>query len=127
MGCMNSIAYIQRQIDRILRPVKAFASVYVDNVVIGAKSFADYLANLRSLFKLFVEHNVSISLTKTFLGYLNINLLGRRVDLFGLAIAEEKLEVIRSLKYPKILGDLEHYLGLAGYLRSYIYYFAQLI
>ena len=126
MGCMNSIAYVQRQIDRILRPVKAFASAYVDDVVTGAKSFSEHLANLRQLFELFVEHNISISPTKTFLGYPNVNLLGRRVDSFGLATAEDKLEAIKALKYPSTLGDLEHYLGLAGYLRNHVHYFAQL-
>lgn len=50
MGCMNSIAYVQRQIDRILRPVKDFASAYVDDIVIGAKSLAEHLAYLRKLF-----------------------------------------------------------------------------
>ena len=126
MGCMNSIAYVQRQIDRILRPVKSFAKAYVDDVVTGAKSFADHLSNLRSLFELFVKHNISISPTKTFLGYPNVNLLGRRVDSFGLATAEDKLEAIKALKYPTTLGGLEHYLGLAGYLRDNIHYYAQL-
>ena len=124
MGCMNSIAYVQRQIDRILRPMKAFASVYVDDIISSAKSFVEHLANLRTLFQLFVRNNISISSGKTFLDYPNINLLGRRVDFFGIATAEDKLEAIKSLRYPATLEDLEHYLGLTGYLRSYVHHFA---
>ncbi len=30
------------------------------------------------------------------------------------------------MKYPEILAALEYYLGLTGYLRSYIHYYAQL-
>lgn len=126
MGCMNSVAYVQRQIDRILRPVKAFASAYVDDIVTGAQSLAEHLTRLRQLFQLFVEHNISISPTKTFLGYPNVNLLGRRVDSFGMATAEDKLKAISDIVYPSTLGDLEHYLGLTGYLRSSVHYYAQL-
>ena len=93
MGCMNSVAYVQSQIDRILRPVKAFASAYIDDVVSGAKSLPEHLSHLRQLFQLFVDYNIAISPNKTFLGYPNVNLLGRRVDSFGMATAEDKIKV----------------------------------
>ena len=126
MGCMNSIAYVQRQIDRILRPVKDFASAYVDDIVSGAKSLPEHLRHLRQLFQIFVEYNISISPTKTFLGYPNVKLLGRRVDSLGMATPEDKLKAISEITYPATLGDLEHYLGLTGYLRQYVHFYAQL-
>ena len=43
MGCMNSIAYVQRQIDRILRPIQQIAKSYVDDIVSGAKLFVEHL------------------------------------------------------------------------------------
>ena len=126
MRCKNSIAYIQRQIDKILRPVEDFAKAYINDIVTGSKSFVEHLRQLRQLFQLFCDYNISISPTKTYLGYPNVNLLGRRVDSLGMATAEDKLEAIRMLKYPATLGDLEHYLGLTGYLRSSVHYYAQL-
>ncbi len=124
MGCMNSIAYVQRQIDRILRPIK-HARAYVDDVVSGARSFSQHLNDLRELFRVFTAVNVSISPTKTFLGYPDVNLLGQRVNSLGLSTASEKLMAISSLKYPSTVGDLEHYLGLTGYLRNYVHMYAQ--
>ena len=35
---MNSIAYVQRQINEILRPIKNFAAVYMNNIVLEARS-----------------------------------------------------------------------------------------
>ena len=125
MGCMNSIAYVQRQIDKILRPVK-HARAYIDDVVTGATSFQQHLKDLRELFQLFVDYNISISPTKTFLGYPDVNLLGQRVNSLGLTSSEDKLRAISKLSYPKTLGALEHYLGLTGYLRQYVHYYAQL-
>ena len=124
MGCMNSIAYVQRQIDRILRPMK-HAKAYVDDVVSGARSFHQHIVNLRELFQVFTSVNVSISPTKTFLGYPDVNLLGQRVNSFGLSTASEKLKTISSLTYPSTVGDLEYYLGLTGYLRNYVHMYAQ--
>ena len=125
MGCMNSIAYVQRQIDRILRPLP-YAKAYIDDIVSGAKKFHEYLSNLRELFTVLVQYNVSISPKKTFLGYPSVNLLGRHVDSLGLATAEDKLAAIKGLTYPTTLGKLEHYLGLTGYMRSSVYFYAQL-
>ena len=104
--------------------MKLFIKVYVDDIVIEAKSFADYLSNLRLLFELFVKYNISIFLIKIFLNYFNINLLNRRVDLFDLVIAKNKLEAIKALKYSITLKDLKHYLDLADYLRDNVYYYA---
>lgn len=36
------------------------------------------------------------------------------------------MKVVYLLKYPKALGALKYYFSLTGYLRSYIYYYAQL-
>lgn len=44
----------------------------------------------------------------------------------GLTTLEEKLKAIRLLTYPDTLSILEYYLGLTGYLRSYIHFYAQL-
>ena len=87
------------------------------------KSFVDYLLNLRFLFELFVKYNISISLTKIFLDYFNINLLNRYINLFNLIIIKDKLKIIKTLKYSIILENLKHYLDLANYLRDNIHYY----
>ena len=126
MGNMNSISYVQRQIDSILREIKDFARAYVDDIVCGSNSFEEHVAHLRQLFALLVKYNVSISAKKVFLGYPDVNLLGQKVNSLGLATSEEKLKAISQLRYPKTLGGLEHYLGLTGYLRQYVHFYAQL-
>ena len=83
----------------------------------------EYIAYLRKLFKLLINYNIAIALVKIFLRYLNINLLKRRVDLFEIAIADDKLKAISEIKYLSILEDLEYYLKLIDYLRSFIYYY----
>lgn len=126
MGYINSVAYVQREIDNILREIRAWARAYVDDIVCGAKSLLDLLDKLRMLFEIFLHYNISIKPTKSFLNYPDLKLLGQRVNSLGLTTSDEKLKAIRLLAYPDTLGALEYYLGLTGYLRNYIHFYAQL-
>ncbi len=120
------MAYVQREIDNILRSVCNWARVYVDDIICGARLLDDLLSKLRILFEIFVAYNISIKPTKTFFNYPDVGLLGQEVNTLGLTKAKKKLDAIRLLQYPLTVGALEYYLGLTGYLRSYIHYYAQL-
>ena len=126
MGYINSVAYVQREIDNILREVRAWARAYVDDIIYGARSLSDLLEKLRIFFDIFLEYNISIKPTKSFLNYPDVGLLGQRVNSLGLTTSEEKIQAIKHLSYPETLGALEYYLGLTGYLRNYIHFYAQL-
>lgn len=126
MGYINSVAYIQREIDNILRKARAWARAYVDDIICGAKSLPNIFEKLRILFDIFLEYYISIKPSKSFLNYLNIGLLGQRVNSLDLITSEEKLRAIKLLNYPKTLGALKYYLGLTSYLRNYIHFYTQL-
>lgn len=126
MGYINSVAYVQREIDNILREVRAWARAYVDDIICSAKSLPDLLSKLQILFDIFLRYNISIKPTKFFLNYPDVGFLGQRVNSLGLTSSDEKLKAIRLLAYPDTLGALEYYLGLTEYLRSYIHFYAQL-
>lgn len=55
-----------------------------------------------------------------------MHLLGQRVDSLGLATVEKKLQAISKLKFPRSLRQLEHYLGLTGWLREYVRGYAKI-
>ncbi len=99
MRFKNSLVYVQRQIDTLLRPYQ-YAKAYVNNVVIFSKTLEEHLTHLCTIFQLFVKREISIKPSKAFLGYPTVSLLGQRVNSFGLATAEEKLKAIAQLKFP---------------------------
>lgn len=86
----------------------------------------DLLTKLRILFNIFLHYNILIQSTISYLNYPNAALLKQRVNSLGLSTSEEKLKAVRLLKYPETLEALKYYYGLTRYLRSYIYYYAQL-
>ena len=126
MDYINSVAYVQREIDNILKSVCNWARTYVDNIICGARSLNDLLSNLCILFEIFVAYNISIKTTNTFLNYPNVGLLGQEINTLGLTTVKKNLNAIRLLQYPLTVGALEYYLGLTGYLCSYIYHYTQL-
>ena len=77
MGYINSVAYVQREIDNILQDVRAWARAYMDDIICEAKSLTDLLQKLCILFDIFLEYNISIKPTKSFLNYPDVKLLGQ--------------------------------------------------
>lgn len=126
IGYINSVAYVQREIDNIFWSIRDWARTYVNDIICGAKSLKDLFVKFCTLFEIFVTYNISIQPTKSFLNYPDIGFLGQRVDSLGLTTAEDKLQAIKLLTYPDTLGVLQYYLCLTGYLRSYIQFYAQL-
>ena len=126
MGYKNSPSYVQRQIDRILRPYRTFARAYVDDIVIFSKTLDEHVQHLRQVFSVLKQNNISVKPSKAFLGYPTVHLLGQKVDSLGLATTEQKLAAISKLKFPKTLRQLEHYLGLTGWLREYVERYAKI-
>ena len=126
MGYCNSPAYVQRQTDRLLREFKEFAKGYVDDIIIFSKTLQEHLMHLRQVFTLFLRVGIALKPSKSFMGYPNVQLLGQRVDSFGLSTPQERLAAISKLKFPQTLTALETYLGMTGYLRNYIAWYAQI-
>ena len=125
MGFKNSPPYVQRQIDGILRPHRDFARAYVDDIVIFSKTLEEHLDHLHIIFGLLDSKGITLSPKKSFLGYPTVTLLGQKVDAFGLTAAKDKIDAILRLDFPYKLSDLELYLGLTGWLRGYIPWYAQ--
>ena len=124
MGYRNSPAYVQRMIDRVLRKHRAYARAYIDDIVIFSHSLEEHLQHLRAVFAELLKFNICLSPKKSFLGYPSVQLLGQKVDALGLATDKEKLAAIARLCFPRNLRQLDHYLGLTGYLRQYIPYYS---
>ncbi|SLM33512.1 reverse partial [Lasallia pustulata] len=127
MGFKNSPPYVQQKMDNLLRPFKSFAKGYIDNIVVFSRNLAEHATHLRVLLELFQNARISLKGTKSFIGYPSATLLGQRVDGFGYSTAEEKIAALRNLKFPATLDALEIYLGMTGWLRQFVAYYAQIV
>ena len=126
MKYKNSFAYVQKQIDRLLRKFRKFVRAYVNDIVIFSRSKIEHETHLRDVFKILVENNVSIKSTKTFLNYSFVSLLNQKIDSLDLITSKEKLRTIFKLRFFRIFRQLETYLSLIDWLRDYISYYVEI-
>jgi len=128
MGYSNSPAYAQRQSDTILQEsgCNKFTKAYMDDFITSSETLDDHIEHLRATFKALDDRDITLSGKKSFLGFPSVHVLGQLVDGLGLSTAEDKIEAIRAIQFPKSLKDLETYLGMTGWHRHHIGYYAQL-
>ena len=120
MRYKNSLVYVQRQIDRLLRSHRHYVKTYVDDIVIYFKTFDEHKTHLRSIFDMLKINNISIKSEKTFIDYFTIHLLKQKMNFLELITTEKKLKTISRLSYSKTLQSLEIYLRLTEWLRDYV-------
>lgn len=125
MGFKNSPPFVQRKMDSLLREFRTFCNTYVDDTVIFSATLEDHLCHLHAVFGRFQQLGITLKPTKAFIGFPSVTLLGQQVDGMGLSTDKGRIAAIRELKLPATLQDLEHYLGLVGWLRQYIPCYAQ--
>lgn len=124
MGFINSIPFVQRQMELRLKDLFRFCRVYVDDILIASRTFKEHCYHLKLVFKELLKLRLKLAPKKAFIGFPSIRLLGQRVDALGLYTPQDKLKAIQSLKFPLTLKDLEHYIGLTSWFRNYIDRFA---
>ena len=127
MSNRNSVSYVQRQMNRILREIRHFAKAFIDDIVIRFRSFNEHFVHFRTVFSIFVNLNISIKSIKIFLDYSNVVLLKQRVNVLRLSITDEKLKTIACLKFSDTLKEFEHYLDLTEYIRNHIHYYSTIV
>ena len=122
----NSLTYVQRQIDHVLRKHKKYFRVYVNDIIIFFKTLKKYLRHLTEVFDTLNANNIFIKSIKVFIKYSTVNLLNQKINSFDLATAENKFKTIFLLKFSRILQQLKVYLKLINYLREYVLFYANI-
>ena len=125
MGFKGFSAYVQCQIDGILRPHQEYAKVYVDDIIIYSKIFKDYVVHLMAVFTALWEWKTTLKSTKCFIAYSETSLLDNKINNFKTFTDKDCIQIISVLEFLKILWQLETYLSKTGYLCSSVLNYTQ--
>src|SRR5436190_22052927 len=99
MRFINSIIYVQQQLDNKFRNFQEFCRVYIDNIIIISTTLKKHLKHFNKIFDKFAELHISLTFSKFYIDFLNIKLLEQQVDNFNMSTSETKLEAFSSLKF----------------------------
>jgi hypothetical protein len=73
---------------------------YLDDIIIYSNKLEYHLRHLWTIFNLYSSWNISISLSKSYIWYLNIELLDCRGDRLGLLYTAYHVKVFEDLEFP---------------------------
>jgi transposase InsO family protein len=124
MGYKGSPAHQQRYMDEFLLEFIEWACCYIDDIIVASKSFEHHLAHLEALFSKMEKANLALNPKKCRIAFRKIELLGHVVDQFGVYTLEAKTAAIRNMAFPTTLAELEYFLGLTGYYRQFVEFYA---
>ena len=64
MGFKNSPPFIQKIMDKMLKPLKDFAKIYIDDIVSFSKDYETHIYHFRQFFGILTNLNVILSIKK---------------------------------------------------------------
>lgn len=132
-GLKNAPATFNRMVSHVLRPLRAFASSYFDDVFVhskaadGKSAMEAHLLHLRQVFEALRENSLYANLKKCVFCADEIPILGCYVGRNGVRADPEKVESIRQWPTPRNPKDLRQWLGLANYLHKYTRNYAEYV
>nr|KAE8920838.1 hypothetical protein PF009_g28872 [Phytophthora fragariae] len=132
-GLKNAPATFNRMVSHVLRPLRAFAPSYFDDIFVhsraedGLSAVDVHLRHLRKVFEKMRENKLYANLKKCVFCAPEIPVLGCYVSKSGVRAGPEKISSICSWPTPKNQTELRQWLGLANYLHKYTKDYAGLI
>lgn len=100
--------------------------VYLDDVIVLGKDFADGLANVRTTLQRFREYSLKLKPKKCDLFRPETEFLGKVVSSSGIAIAPSKIEAVKAWPRPMNQNEVLAFLGFLNYHRDHLKDFASL-
>ena len=123
IGC----ATFQRAIQIVLLGLKYDTCLcYFDDIIIPSVDLEQQCKRLELVLSRFRQHNLRVKASKCCFGADKVTYLGHVVSAAGIQTNPKKIEAVASLEQPENVEQVRSFLGLAGYYRNFIPYFATL-
>ena len=126
-GMTNSPATFSRVINLILRGLTwKTVLAFLDDILVMGMDFEDHLKNLAEAFGIFRLHGLKLKPRKCILFQSEVEFLGRVVSSNQLKMATKGISTVTDWPEPTSSKEVEQFLELANYHRSFIKNFADL-
>src|SRR5690606_31466544 len=117
-GISNSPSHFQRVIF-VLNGIR-YVLVYIDDVIVYSRSFPEHLDTLRSVFTRLRDYGLFVKGCKCAFGMNEIEVLGFKVGVNGIAPSPANTKAIVDMAVPKTSREVATFLGMIGYFHRFI-------
>lgn len=119
-GLSNSPQTLQRLMDNIFGPEFDNVFVYLDDIVVASRTFAEHISTLTKVYERLKDANFTVNLEKCEFCRPSLTYLGYLIDGKGLRTDPAKVEAITSFPTPKNTTEIKRFMGMAGWYRRFI-------
>ena len=120
-GLCNAPATFSRAMDLILRGLNwDVVLAFLDDVVVLGKTFEDHMGNLQSALQRFRSFQLKLKPRKCELFRRQVEFLGRNVGANKISLKPEHVEAVLKWPTPTSAKQVEKFLGLANYHRTFM-------
>ena len=124
-GLCNAPATFERLMEKVLAGLPlSVCLVYLDDILVPARSFDGHIQNLRTVFSRLREANLKLSPKKCTLFRRQLKFLGHIVSESGVSTDPKKLEAVINWPTPTNVSEVRRFLGLCSYYRRFVPNFA---
>lgn len=125
-GLTNAPAVFQRMLNSALGQLRFNkVLVYLDDILIPAKSADEALGILKEVLEIFRLHELTLNLNKCVFLTAKIEYLGYQISESTIQPSETKIRAVEQYAPPKNIHEIRQFLGLTGYFRKFIKNYAE--
>jgi transposase InsO family protein len=128
MGLKGAPSWFQQQLEtKVLGGlIHQICELYIDDLIIYADTFEEYLENIRKVLERFKAHNITVSPKKCQFLMQEIQYVGYTINGKGISFSREKKQEILDFPVPRTAGQLKQFMGLAEQFHPHVRGFADL-
>jgi len=127
-GLTNLLATFQEMMNKILRDLINTGKVvsFIDDVIIGTEEEEGHDEIVEEVIRRMEENDLYVKPEKCKWKVREVGFLGVVIGKDGIKMEEEKVKAVLNWPIPKLVKDVQKFLGLANYYRQFIKDFAQI-
>jgi len=119
-GLTNAPATFQRFMDIVLRELKEFCLVYIDDIIIFSRTYDEHMQHLQRVFDKLIGANVVVKPSKCHFLRSSVRFLGHIVSENSIRPDPEKVSAVHAFPVPRSVRELQSFMGLVGYYRRFV-------
>jgi hypothetical protein len=125
-GLASSGCTFQRLMQKVLVGLQAFASAYLDDIIIFSDTWDEHLIHIQKVFDRIKSAGLTIKKAKCDFANAIVTYLGHVVGNNTIAPTKAKVKSILEFPKPQDKKQLRQFLGVVGYYRRYIPHMAHI-
>ncbi|KIH44694.1 reverse transcriptase, partial [Ancylostoma duodenale] len=118
-GIKTAPGIFQQVMNKMVAGLRGVAT-YFDDILVCGRTEQEHMENLLALFERIAEYGFKVRIEKCSFAKPEIRYLGFIVDKNGRRPNPEKIEAIKSMVEPKIVGQLRAFLGMITYYAAFM-------